>query len=1121
MTPMNADPHPKCAGGNGCCGSTGQPPSDAAQAATLAPGLGRRDFLKLFGAGTTAAVAFRPWQYAMAGPFTRTDFDKLVPADKKLSPAWVRSLTARGEPEVYRGADLTKIGMPIGGLCAGQLYLGGDGKLWHWDIFNQHIGTGAEHYAQPLKPTSPLNQGFELRFLQGDKAQARPLDRTGWRDVNFRGEYPTGFVEYRDADAPVSVSLEAFSPFIPLDTEESSLPATVMRFTVKNLSAAPVQVELLGWLENAVCLRSGESTAGVRRNRAVQRDGFTFLECSAEAAPTIARQPKRSDIALDDFEKETYDGWTATGTAFGAGPVERSKVPAYQGDVGLHGQRAVNSHATAPGAEVGAKDAAIGTLTSKPFVMERDYLTFLIGGGSHVGRTCLNLLVGDKIVLSAAGRNDNRMQPHTFDVRPWAGQSATLQIVDNEKGGWGNIGVDDIVLSDTPRGPSLVLTEQPDFGTMGLALLRAEPAHPNGSPDIVLTKLPEGGLPPGFLAKPPPAPGANPPAGAAPAMTAPFPQHLTGALGRNAILAPGAATTVTFLVAWHFPNFRLEGLGQQGGRWYGKQFSNALAVVEHAARHFERLRSETRRWHDTWYDSTLPYWFLDRTFLNTSILATSTSYRFGTGRFWGWEGVGCCHGTCGHVWQYAHAVARLFPELERETRAKVDFGSALQADGAIHFRGEFNDIPAIDAQAGTILRALREHQMTTDTTWLKQNWPGIRKATEWLIAKDGDADGLITGNQHNTLDTDWFGPVAWLSGLYLAALLASAEMAEVTGDTQFAAKCRGIVEIGRKNLVSQLFEDGYFLNKADPKHPEAINSGTGCHIDQVMGQSWAFQVGLPRVLPEKETRTALASLWRYNFSPDVGPYREAYKPGRWYAMPGEAGLLMCTFPRTDWDYDKAKGKGPDWAAGYFNECMNGFEYQAASHMIWEGLLTEGLAVTRAVHDRYHPARRNPFNEVECGDHYARSMASYGVFLAACGYEYDGPKAHLAFAPRLSPEHFKAAFTTARGWGSFSQTIEGGALTAYQWWKGDTGLTSHSQTIEGGALTAVLAVKWGQLALRTLTLTPPTGTTPQKVTATLAGNAVPAALTVHDGRCEIRFGNELAIATGQTLEVKLG
>jgi hypothetical protein len=319
--------------------------------------------------------------------------------------------------------------------------------------------------------------------------------------------------------------------------------------------------------------------------------------------------------------------------------------------------------------------------------------------------------------------------------------------------------------------------------------------------------------------------------------------------------------------------------------------------------------------------------------------------------------------------------------------------------------------------------------MSVDAAFLNRNWPKIKLATQWLIAKDANSDGLIEGNQHNTLDTDWFGPVAWLSGLYLAALAAAAAMGDIAGDAEFARECRGILETGQKNLVAQLFDGDYFINKVSPQHLDAINSGTGCEIDQVFGQSWAFQAGLPRVLPRKETLSALKSLWRYNFSPDVGPYRAIYKPGRWYALAGEAGLLMCSFPRRDWDYVQAKGQGPEWAAGYFNECMNGFEYQAAGHMIWEGLTLEGLAVTRAVHDRYHASRRNPWNEVECGDHYARSMASYGVYLAACGYEHDGPRGHLGFAPKISPENFKCAFTSAEGWGSYSQNAASGKFTA--------------------------------------------------------------------------------------------
>ena len=249
------------------------------------------------------------------------------------------------------------------------------------------------------------------------------------------------------------------------------------------------------------------------------------------------------------------------------------------------------------------------------------------------------------------------------------------------------------------------------------------------------------------------------------------------------------------------------------------------------------------------------------------------------------------------------------------------------------------------------------------------------------------------------------------------------------------------------------------------------------------------------VLPEQETLAALKSLWRYNFTPDVGPYRDAHKPGRWYAMPGEAGLLMCTFPRSDWSYEQAAGQGPNWAAGYFNECMNGFEYQVAGHMIWEGLVQEGLAVTRAVHDRYHPRRRNPWNEVECGDHYARSMASYGVFLAACGFEYHGPRRHIGFAPRLSPEHFKAAFTSAAGWGTFEQQSAGGTTTAE------------------------LTVRWGTLALRTVALAVPAQ--PRRVQVTVDAHPVDATCRWDQQRLVIEFATDLQLAENQQLRVEIG
>jgi uncharacterized protein (DUF608 family) len=1044
----------------------------------------RRDFLLSVGLGAAGALALDG--DAVAGPFAAEEFDKLVPADKKLDPAWVRSLFARGSRTVYRDAELEKIGMPVGGICAGMLYLGGDGKLWLWDIFNHIYNAGFDgpHYARPLTPSSPLDQGFALQMTVGGKTQTRPLDRSGFADIRFSGEYPIGFVEYRDPNSPLSVSLEAFSPFVPLDADNSSLPATVMRFTIKNTSKDKVDAELGGWLENAVCLHSGRPGSWQRCNRIVRERGFTFLECSAESIPQFVAPDVRTPIMFEDFEKETYEGWTVTGTAFGKGPIEKAKMPAYQGDVGAKGKRLVNSHNTRQGEDVGKGDAHTGTLTSKPFKIERKYITFLIGGGAHKGKTCVNLLIDGKVVDSATGHNDNRMRPHNFDVRRWAGRKAQLQIVDNVAGPWGNIGVDDIIFNDLPREDSYDAELQTDYGTMGLALL-----DPIKS-DRAVTALPDGKVPPGVFTR-------RQKVEEEPA-TRPFDRKLAGSLTRKLTLEPGTEATVTFVIAWHFPKVKLSGLPDLESRQYVKRFRAARNVAEYVAANFERLHRQTRLWHDTWYDSTLPYWFLDRTFVNTSILASTTCYSFNNGRFYGWEGVGCCPGTCTHVWHYAQAVGRIFPQLERATREMVDYGIAFHADtGAMDYRAEADRRVAVDGQAGTVLRAYREHQMSPDGAFLKRTWPRIKKSIEYLIRQDRDEDGILDGEQYNTLDAPWYGEIAWLSSLYLAAVRAGAAMAEEMDDAAFAKKCQAIADHGGKRIVERLFNGEYFIQRPDAKHPQAINSNEGCEIDQVLGQSWAWQVGLPRVLPEKETRAALHALWKYNFTPDVGPYRrdfKAIKGGRWYAMPGEGGLLMCTWPKGG--AERAAGKGEAGFVAYFNECMTGFEYQVAGHMIAEGMVSEGLAIVRTIHDRYHAARRNPFNEIECSDHYARAMASYGVFLSACGFEHHGPKGHLGFAPRLTPEDFRAAFITAEGWGAFSQKRDG-------------------QTQKNK-----ISLKWGKLRLRTLALTLADKVQPARVKVALKGEELACEHSMQDRRLSITLAAESVVEAEQMLEIAI-
>lgn len=1058
----------------------------------------RREFFGIAATSAVAVAALTSSTEAMAGPFENSDFERLVPVDKKLDPKWVAALTAKGEPEIYSGTDLEKIGMPVGGICAGQVYLGGDGRLWHWDVFNKPIATNEAHYERPMARGAPLAQGFALEWQHLGSIHRRMLGRRGL-NVHFRGEYPIGVIEYSSPDDPIEIRMEGFSPFCPLQTDDSSLPATVMRFELKNRRDHPVHANLIGWLQNIIGSTEIDDQDFEPVNEVRRTTSGTFLDLSAIPKPAGGSKT-RPPISFENFDGENYGKWKVEGSAFGqkpaTGPVTIQRLR------GNRGKGLANSWT--------GSDEPTGRLTSPKFTVERRFVNFLIGGGNHPQENCINLLMEFKaglfrsgsdsqfakqdqtrtlVVRTATGRNSDDMQWVSWNVEQWAGQQASLEIVDQHSGGWGHIEIDEIEFSDEPRVKLAPLVERGNFGTMTLAAIDLK------QPGVLSAKeLSERDRLTFFI-------GGGDTIGGhqfSPSRQATGP---IGFLSQPVELPAKGSVVVAFAISWHFPNLKLEG-GIKGtqGRHYSTRFSSSMQVATYVAEHFERLYELTKRWHKTWYDSTLPWWFLNRTFLNMSILATSTCHRFTDGRFYGWEGVGCCGGTCTHVWHYAHAVARLFPDLERNLRERADFAEGIGFDpktGAIGHRGEMPVGPAVDGQAGVILRTYREHQMSVDAeVFLRPLWPKVKKAIDWLVVRDGNNDGIIEGPQHNTLDAEWFGKVPWLSSLYVAALRAGEQMARTMNEPDYANRLRQIADRGSDNLVRVLWKDdfGYFIQQPDPKNLKAVGTFNGCHIDQVFGQSWAFQVGLGRVLDQTKTRKALEALWKFNFTPDVGPFRKQRKAGRWYAMPGEAGLIMATFPFGQ--PPEFKDHPSAWSAMYFNECMNGFEYQVAGHMIWEGMVEKGLAIVRAIHDRYHPSRRNPYNEIECGDHYARSMASYGVFLAACGFEYDGPRGYLAFAPRIHPEDFRAAFTAAEGWGTI-------------WQKRTEGEQTNG-----------IKVEFGRLALREVAFDLPANMLGQQVEIETAAGRIDATATRQGDRLTLRFARPLTIVAGSELTVRI-
>jgi uncharacterized protein (DUF608 family) len=1027
-----------------------------------------------------AAVATARFGPVVAGPFGADDVrDHYVPADKKLSPAWVEALTSRGDRTWYSGADLKTIGMPVGGIAAGQVYLSGDGRLIYWDIFNRNhnTGYGAINYkvgrlptevAGPnpsFEPALELDQGFALRVERDNGFWIRRLDRSGFPHLRFCGEYPIGTVDFRDPEAPVEVSLEAFSPFIPLDTLASTLPATLLHYTVRNTTNRPLRGALAGWLENRICPYTAEGYVG-RLERVIERaetSGATGVLCSVRPVSPQPSGSGRPPTVFADFE-QGYGAWSLEGEAFGSGPA-KGTLPNQQSVTGFRGSGLVNSY-------LGGDDRLQGRMVSPEFVIERPWISFLVGGGSHESRTCINLVVDGKVVRSKSGRDRELLELENWSVQEWLGRRGHLEIVDQESGGWGHINIDHIEFRDEPAGRSLDdVPALPDFGTMGLYFLG--PSEARTYLDVSETDLPDR-----LFQRP----------AIANETVAALSASVRGSVTVDFELAAGESRTLTFAVTWCLPNMYRD--SRRVGNAYARRFRSATEVAGYLGREHVALARATRLWHDTYYDSTLPWWLLDRLHSTAANLATATAQWWDNGRFWGWEGCGCCHGTCGHVWNYAHAMARLFPDLERSVREMQDFavGAGFNpSTGAIGFRGD-SDFWAGDSQAGYVLKAYREHLCSSNDAFLRRNWPQIRKALEFLVAQDANADGLIEGRQHQTYDQDYYGANTFVGSMYLGALRAGETMAAAVGETAFARECRGLFESGQRLSMERLFNGEYFVQTVDLKiHPD-WQYADGCLADQLFGQGWAHQVGLGYLYPRTAVLSALNSVWKYCWAPDIQTQNDAHKPERWFAYPGEAGLFTCTWP-------KSRHLGPK-STRYRDEVWTGIEYQVANHMAWEGMITEALAICRAVHERYHPAKRNPWNEIECGDHYARAMASWGVLLSLAGFEYNGPAGMIGFAPRLAPDRFKCVFTSAEGWGSFAQKTEGSA-----------------RKFE-------LSVKWGSLQLKELRLTLPEHARLARSSVALGtGQVAHSALT--DGTAaRLLFEEPLGLGPDQTLNVSL-
>jgi uncharacterized protein (DUF608 family) len=634
--------------------------------------------------------------------------------------------------------------------------------------------------------------------------------------------------------------------------------------------------------------------------------------------------------------------------------------------------------------------------------------------------------------------------------------------------------------------PSGVPARAPGFGTITLGVLSKTARH-----DISFTDWTRGWN--AFA-----APEKGEPAYSTVTEPSPVGKTHNGALTAHIVVPPGKSVEVPFFLTWSYPN------KYSGGTWVGNHYSatwpDALATAREVVQRFPVLKARTERFRSVFYDSSLPYWLLDCVTSQAATLRhVGVVFRTANGDVYGWEGSnGCCDPTCTHVWGYVTNLAHLFPDLERDMR-RIDFKHQQNPDGGVNNRTVVpspphpsGEHPFTDGHCSTILKAYREALNSPNESWLTAYWPEIKKAVEYLMARDaatsgGMPNGLLEDDQWNTYDEALHGVSGFIGTYYLAALRAGEAMANRTGDRAFTARCRTVFLAGQKNLIARCWNGEYLQQDLPGYEKRGGEVGPGCMADQLIGQWWAHQLGLGYLLPPEMVKTALKSVFRYNWMPDLTGWKHS---PRAFAGANDKGLIICTWP---------KGGRPPNVMLYSDEVWTGIEYQVAGHMLYEGLLEEGFAVVKGARDRYDgipkaPIPRSPWNEIECGGHYARAGSSWTLLLALSGWLYDGATGQLEFRPLYRPESFKSFFSGSEGWGSLSQTRK-----------------ADSQRNE-------IRVEEGALKVARLRLA--TSAPPKRAVVKVAGNPVAAVLRTDPTGVFLTLSQPAILKAGQTFTVTL-
>lgn len=504
-----------------------------------------------------------------------------------------------------------------------------------------------------------------------------------------------------------------------------------------------------------------------------------------------------------------------------------------------------------------------------------------------------------------------------------------------------------------------------------------------------------------------------------------------GSLALDASIDPGECEYFTFVYTWYHPN-RIKSWPQnlpardtvQDGpdslvSNYYARWGRPVEVIRHLLADEGFYEQVAKDFITAWYDSDVAEPILDAVAANLTTIRSQTCFRVDDGKFFAWEGCfdfeGSCPGNCTHVWNYAQTLAYFFPELERSMR-ETEYFEELRDNGKMNFRAlnyldGFSDDyhPASDGQLGSIARVYREWCISGDDAWLKSIWPQVKRSLEFAKNTwDLDQDGVLEAMQHNTYDIEFYGISTLANSIWLTALKAIEEMAKCLDELELASWASETEKTCAAVLDKECFNGEYYRQNIDDVNAHKYQYGEGLLADQLLGVTWAEQLGLDVSLLDENVKSAVKAIYQYNIPNKM---RDVANLQRTYAINDEQGLVLCAWPH---------GGKPRIPFVYSDEVWPGVEYSVASLLISKGFYEEGERLVSIVRSRFNGKNRNPWNEPECGHHYARSLASFGPYLAYTGMQVKMQDNRIRLSPKASGRYFVIC---AKGWGTVDFDLE--------------------------------------------------------------------------------------------------